>query len=73
MIVRVLKLEGVSPEDLSDDELLFGHGRRLDSVDALEIAIHIEETYGVRIPDDEASREVFASVATLAAYIEANR
>ena len=73
MIVRVLLLEGVTPDQIADDEVLFGAARRLDSVDALEIAIHVEEEFGVKIPDDEASRQVFRSVATLADYIEKNR
>lgn len=73
MIVRVLMLEGTRPEDLQDDEILFGHGMRLDSVDALEIAIHIEEQFGVPMPDDEATRTAFKSVSSLAAYIEQHR
>jgi acyl carrier protein len=73
MIVRVLMLEGVTPDDLDDEEVLFGAGRRLDSVDALEVAIHIEEEFGVKIPDDEVSRRAFRSVSSLVAYIDAHR
>jgi acyl carrier protein len=73
MIVRVLMLEGVTPAEIEDEAPLFGAGLGLDSVDALELAIHIEELYGVRIPDNEAARPAFRSVATLAAYIEEHR
>lgn len=73
MIVRVLMLEGVSPADITDEGALFGEGLGLDSVDALELAIHIEEEFGVKIPDDPDSRRAFRSVATLAEYVEAHR
>ena len=73
MIVRVLMLEGVTPADIQDDDRLFGSGLGLDSVDALELAIHVEEEFGVKMPDDERTREAFASVAALAGWIEANR
>lgn len=69
MIVRVLMLEGVSPADIADDDPLFGEGLGLDSVDALELAIHIEESFGVKIPEDSSARTAFRSVSTLAAYI----
>lgn len=73
MIVRVLMLEGVTPEDIPNDGPLFGEGLGLDSVDALELAIHIEEQFGVKMPDDAGTREAFRSVDTLAAYIEGAR
>ncbi|MFN7146109.1 MAG: phosphopantetheine-binding protein [Myxococcota bacterium] len=78
MIVRVLMLEGVTPADIGTEDRLFGaapdrKGLGLDSVDALELAIHIEEEFGVKMPDDARAREAFASVASLATYIEANR
>lgn len=73
MIVRVLMLEGVAPTDIGDEDRLFGGGLGLDSVDALELAIHIEEELGVKMPDDERAREAFASVASLARHIEAHR
>ncbi|MES2643196.1 MAG: phosphopantetheine-binding protein [Myxococcota bacterium] len=73
MIVRVLMLEGVAPGDIGDDDRLFGGGLGLDSVDALELAIHIEEELGVKMPEDERAREAFASVATIATYVEAHR
>jgi acyl carrier protein len=73
LIVRVLMLEGVTPADIGDEDRLFGGGLGLDSVDALELAIHIEEDFGVKMPDDERSREAFASIAALARYIDGAR
>lgn len=73
MIVRVLMLEGVSPADITDEGALFGSGLGLDSVDALELTIHIEEEFGVKMPDDESGRKAFASVNALAAFVEARQ
>ena len=70
MIVRVLMLEGVTADEIGDEDRLFGGGLGLDSVDALELAIHIEEEFKVKMPEDERSREAFASVAALSRYIE---
>ncbi len=73
MIVRVLMLEGVTPEDIADDSALFGAGLGLDSVDALELAIHVEEEFSVKMPDDAGTRKAFASVNALADFITAAR
>lgn len=73
LVVRVLMLEGVSAEEISDDGRLFGEGLGLDSVDALELAIHIEEQFGVRMPEDETARAAWRSIATIAGYIESHR
>ena len=69
MIVRVLRLEGVTPDRIPDEEPLFGGPLGLDSVDALELAVHIEEEFGVRLPEDAEGRTAFSSVASLANYI----
>ena len=73
MIVRVLMLEGVDPEGIGDEDALFGSGLGLDSVDALELAIHVESEFGVKIPEDAEARKAFGSVASLAGWIEDHR
>lgn len=74
LLVEELNLEGVKPEDIKDDEPLFGGGLGLDSIDALELAIVIERTYGVKIKSgDDRNQEIFSSLAALAKHIEANR
>lgn len=67
VIVDALMLD-VATDDIEDTAPLFGGGLGLDSVDALELAVEFERVFGVRIPDDEASRRVFASVESLAAF-----
>lgn len=73
MMVRVLMLEGVTPEEIGTDQQLFGGGLGLDSVDALELAIHIEEEFGVRMPVDAEGRKAFATVSSLAVFIESKK
>lgn len=69
LIVTELNLEGKNPEDIDDTAPLFGAGLGLDSLDALQLAMSIEEAFGVRIPEGEEARSIFASVEAIAAYI----
>jgi len=74
MIVTTLLLEEVTPEDISDEAPLFGQeGLGLDSVDALQLVVQIENDYGVVIENEEVGREVFASINHLAEYISGKR
>lgn len=68
LIITSLKLDK-QPADIGDDEPLFGGGLGLDSIDALELAVAIERTYRVTIPDEKVGKQVFASVTSLAKYI----
>jgi acyl carrier protein len=73
LIITTLKLEGVRPEEIPDDEALIGSPRfGLDSIDALELVLAIEKEFGVKIGSSEESRRALASVATLAAYVRAH-
>lgn len=69
LIVRELNLEGKDPASIADDAPLFGEGLGLDSLDALQLAMSIEERFGVRIPEGDEARPIFRSVASLAEFI----
>lgn len=69
LVISELNLVGKTPTDIADDAPLFGSGLGLDSLDALQLAMSIEERLGVRIPEGEASRKHFASIAALAAFV----
>lgn len=73
LIVRELKLEGRDPATIEDESPLFGEGLGLDSLDALQLAMSIEEHFGVRIPEGDEARPIFRSVASLAAYVDKTR
>jgi acyl carrier protein len=69
LIVTTLRLEGLAPETIGDDQLLFGEGLGLDSIDALELVVAIEREFSVAIPDGKVDHDVFRSVRTLAQWL----
>ena len=74
IIVEALALEDMQPEDIETDAPLFVEGLGLDSIDALELAMALEESYGVAIEDDpEQNQRIFASVKSLAEFVRAHR
>ncbi len=73
LIIATLKLDGVRPEDIPDDEPLIGSPRfGLDSVDALELVLVFEKEFGVKIGNSEESRKALGSVNSLAAYLRSH-
>ncbi|MDE5811556.1 MAG: acyl carrier protein [Muribaculaceae bacterium] len=72
-IIEALNLEDLTPADIADDAPLFGDGLGLDSIDALELIVLLERQYGIRLTDPAEGKKIFASVATMADYIKANR
>jgi len=74
LIINTLKLDGVRPEDIPDDEALIGSPRLgLDSIDALELVLAVEKEFGVKIGSSEESRKALGSVNTLAAYLRSHQ
>ncbi|KYF76934.1 hypothetical protein BE11_40260 [Sorangium cellulosum] len=69
LMVEELNLEGKTPADIDDAAPLFGEGLGLDSLDALQLAMSVEERFGVRIPEGDEARPIFASVDALVAHI----
>ena len=68
LIVETLRLDDIRPEDIPDDEPLFGSSRfGLDSVDALELVVRLEKEFGIKITSSEEARTALSSVAGLAA------
>lgn len=73
LIVQELDLRGRTAQDIDSDAPLFGAGLGLDSLDALQLAMAIEERFGVAIPEGEPAKEIFASVSAIARHIESVR
>lgn len=73
LIIETLNLEDVKPEDIGDDEPVFGSKLDLDSIDGLELVLQLEKTYGIKIGSSEASRSALKSVNVLADYIESQK
>ncbi|MBX3262638.1 MAG: hypothetical protein KIS78_24725 [Labilithrix sp.] len=73
-MVSELNLSGRDPESIADDAPLFGEGGLgLDSLDALQIAMLVEERFGVRVPEGDEARPIFRSVSSLAEFVERSK
>ncbi len=74
LIVDTLALEEVTAPEIETNAPLFVEGLGLDSIDALELAMVLEERYGVTLDDDpESNRKIFESVRSLAEFVAENR
>jgi acyl carrier protein len=73
LLVENLSLEDILPEDIKDNEILFGDGLGLDSLDAVEIVVLLQRNFGLEVKDMKQGREIFYSVDTLARYIYENK
>ncbi|MFV8782826.1 phosphopantetheine-binding protein [Microbulbifer sp. SA54] len=70
LIIDVLNLEDITPEDIQADEALFGDGLGLDSIDALELGLALQKTYNISIDaENENTKTHFASVNNLAKFV----
>ena len=72
-IIEALSLEEMAPADIDNSAPLFGEGLGLDSIDALELIVLMEKEYGIRLNNPAEGKAIFASVASMADYIEKNR
>ena len=72
-IIEQLNLEDMSADEISDDDVLFGDGLGLDSIDALELIVMLDKDYGIKLSDPKEGRKIFESIETMAAYISDNR
>jgi acyl carrier protein len=74
LIIDALGLEDISAQDIGDEQILFGEGLGLDSVDALELGLAIQKKYGIKIDADaKDTRNHFTNVASLAAFVTAKQ
>jgi acyl carrier protein len=71
LILRELRIQHLTPEEVADDELLFSDRLGLDSIDAVEVVYLVEKHFGVSIKDMKEGRPALQSINTLAAFIEA--
>ena len=71
LLVQDLRITHVTPEQITDDEPIFGERLGLDSIDAVEVVYLVEKNFGVTIKDMKEARPALQSINTLAAFIEA--
>ena len=77
VLIEALNLEGREAGSIDPEAPLFGDygtGWGLDSIDALEIALAIQQRYGVELrAEDETSRKAFASLRELTVFVAKRR
>ncbi len=72
-IIAQLNLQDLTPQDIGDDQPLFVEGLGLDSIDALELIVLLQQQYKIKLASAEEGPKVFRSVRTMAEYITANQ
>ncbi|MEO6486742.1 MAG: phosphopantetheine-binding protein [Thermoanaerobaculia bacterium] len=70
LLIERLKFEDMTPDDIADDDPLFGGGLGLDSIDALEIVVMLETEFGIKVKNESSARDSFTSIAALAQFVE---
>jgi acyl carrier protein len=72
-LINYLNLLDTTPEQINDDEALFGGDLGLDSIDSVELIVLLDREYGIKIKNPQEGRQILVDVNTIVAYIEANR
>ncbi|PHQ69448.1 MAG: acyl carrier protein [Sneathiella sp.] len=74
LVIETLNLEDITPAEIDSEEMLFGDGLGLDSIDALELGVEIQKAYGIKMnAQNEDIKAHFASIRSLANFISSER
>jgi acyl carrier protein len=66
MMVENLMLQ-VTAAEIGDEQALFGpDSLGLDSVDALQLVVALDKTFGLKVPDPASAKSILQSVNTIA-------
>ncbi len=72
-IIEALNLEEMTPSDIDADSPLFGEGLGLDSIDALELIVMLDKSYGIKLANPAEGKEIFKSIRNIAEYVAEHR
>lgn len=73
-IIDVLNLEEMTPDEIDAEAPLFGDaGLGLDSIDALELIVLMEKSYGIKLSNPAEGKAIFKSIASIADYVSKHR
>jgi acyl carrier protein len=63
----------IASEQITPDEPLFNSGLGLDSIDALELIVLLQQDYGIKVKSAEEGKQIFRSIRTMAEFIRENK
>ncbi|MFA6411194.1 MAG: phosphopantetheine-binding protein [Syntrophales bacterium] len=69
LVSNLAFLSELDPLTIKDDEILFGDGLGLDSLDAVEIVVILQRNFGLDVRDMKRGREIFYSIDTLSRFV----
>jgi acyl carrier protein len=69
LLIDGLRLQDLRPDDIEDAAPIFVDGLGLDSVDALELVVLVEEKFNIQIPDEDVGKRAFASIEALTDFV----
>jgi acyl carrier protein len=70
VVIRALRIEDMTPDQLSADHRLIDGGIEIDSIDILQLILEIEKTFGIKLVTGEFARGEWETITTLVAAIE---
>ncbi len=70
LLIRGLRIEDMTPQQLSSDQPLLDGEIEIDSIDILQLILDIENTFGIKLVSGEFDRSEWQSISTLAAAVE---
>ncbi len=72
-IIEALNLKHLKPEDIGDDQPLFVEGLGLDSIDALELIVLLQQQYNIKLANPQDGPKIFKSVKTIAEFVKSHQ
>ena len=72
-LIQYLNLLDTTPEQINNEEPLFGGDLGLDSIDSVELIVLLDREYGIKIKNPTEGRQILGDVNTILDYIIANR
>ena len=73
ILIEGLALEDIEAKDIEDSDALFNDGLGLDSVDAIELVVILNNEYGIKFKTMEETKDIFVTIQTLTDYINARK
>ena len=72
-IITYLNLQDITPDDIKNDEPLFGDELALDSIDSIELVVMLEREYDLKVKNPTAGRKILVDINTIVEYINGHR